>query len=151
MRRLLSSLVIVAAGALLMFPAEGSADRKPPSVGFTTKDRAVLVSSPVPVQDVPVPTTVGGWAKDDRAGIRSVTVVYCPGSRDDSGGWSCGSTGSLGSLTVKPARLSCARARLSCSWSAALPTQPGVYLVFAKATDSARRTRSIGPLQVYVA
>lgn len=140
----LIAFVVLSAGS----PADAAAtDHRRPTVGFTTADGAVMVAAPAE-SDLSATT---GWAKDDLSGVRRVFVTYCPGTKSDDGSWTCGSTGSVGSVTLVRAALACSATRRSCTWSASVPPEPGTYLVFVKATDRAGHGRAAGPIEVYVA
>lgn len=145
-KTILTVLILV----LALFAGSPSAaavkDKERPTVGFTTGDGSVLAAAPA---DAGL-SAVKGWAKDDVSGIRRVTVSYCPGSKASDGSWTCGSTGALGFLTTTKAALTCNSTRRSCTWTAAVPQHPGTYLAFVKATDRTGRSRSAGPIQVYV-
>lgn len=68
--------------------------------------------------------SVAGVATDDRAGIRGVEVTFAP------------LQGTIGSPVR--ATIGCATpARRSCSWSATVPSFPGVYRVSARPADRA--------------
>lgn len=147
--RATTAVVLVAALVIAMVsPAAGAPrDRQPPTLGFRTQDQSVVAGAPGET-DV---TQVRGWARDKRSGIRRVTVTYCAGSKHADGSWTCNGTPTASGLSVTDARLSCNAKRRSCTWRAAVPVQPGSYLAFAQARDRAGRTRSVGPIQIYVA
>ena len=138
--------LVVAAVVLATAPAAAAGDVRRPRVRFTTADGAALTATPA---DAP-PAGVRGRAGDDVSGVRRVTVTYCPGSKTSDGSWTCTSNASVSTPTTVTAALSCNDTRRSCTWSAPLPRRPGRYLVFATATDRARRARSTGPIEVYV-
>lgn len=148
MRKVTVALSFAALAAITVDPAAAApADRTRPGVGFTTPDGAVRVSGGTGSEL----SATEGWVRDDASGVRRVTVTYCPGSKGEDGSWTCGSTGTVGTPTTTRAVLTCDRPRRSCSWSAAVPTQPGRYLVFAEASDRAGHRRVVGPIEVVVA
>lgn len=142
-------LLVAALSVSAISPASAARtpDRTAPSAGFTTTDGAVKVSA-AGGSDL---AATHGWTRDRSSGVQRVVVTYCPGSKGADGSWTCGSTGSLGSVMTARADLSCTSSRRSCAWSAPVPQRPGRYLVFARATDRAGHSRAAGPVEIVVA
>jgi hypothetical protein len=139
--------VLVLCGVLGLSPqAVAAQDERAPRVAFTTSSGDVVVGAPAET-DV---STVRGTAADKGSGVKRVKMLYCNGSVDDDGGWSCGN-GVAPAFTSVRATVECSSpARTSCLWSAPAPTRPGNYLVFAEARDKAGNERTAGPIEITV-
>jgi hypothetical protein len=141
MKRSLALVLLLAAVAA---PAAARArDYTAPKLSFSTQDGDVLVGAPA-ASEV---STVAGVARDGGSGIRRVVVTYCAGSKNN-GGWTCSSTLIGSGISTVRAELDCEAAR--CDWAALVPSEPGMYLAFAKAVDRAGNVRHEGPIEITV-
>ena len=134
-------------------PAAAADDTTKPRIRITTEDGATRVGAPIEAIESEE-SQVAGVAKDLRgSGIKRVTVIYCANARRIAGGgYSCG-TGALtpDAVTTVKARVTCRNTtKRRCTWTAAVPTQPGNYLVIAEARDRAGNRRQSGPVFITV-